>query len=102
MTETDLLRGVLDIAKVYGWRTLHVRPARTAHGWRTAVSGDGIGWPDVVAVRGSRIVAAELKAERGRLTPDQDRWLYDLAAAGVDVHVWRPSDYPDGVVEALR
>jgi hypothetical protein len=102
MTENDLLRGVLDLARILGWRTIHIRPARTAHGWRTAVQGDGIGWPDVVAVRGSRIVAAELKASKGRTTPEQDAWLEALAATGAETHVWKPEHYPDAIAEALR
>jgi hypothetical protein len=102
MSESDLLRGVLDIAKLYNWRSLHLRPARTTHGWRTAVAGDGVGFPDLLLVRGRSLVAAELKAERGRLTAEQDAWLYDLAAAGVDIHIWRPRDYPDHIAEVLR
>jgi hypothetical protein len=30
---------VIELAKLRGWRTAHFRPARTAHGWRTAVLG---------------------------------------------------------------
>ena len=102
MTESDLLAGVLDLCRTLGWRTLHVRPARTAHGWRTPIQGDGAGWPDLFAVRRECIVAAELKVGRGKLSDDQDRWLDDLAAAGVDVHVWRETDYPDAIAEMLR
>jgi hypothetical protein len=102
MTEADLLRGVLDLCRVLGWRTLHVRPARTAHGWRTAVQGDGAGFPDVLALRGDCIVAAELKADRGNLTDEQRDWLAAFAASGADVHVWRPVDYPDAIAAVLR
>lgn len=104
MSENDLLAGVLDLARVLGWRTIHVRPGRTLQGWRTSVSGDGKGWPDVFAVqpRSGRIVAAELKAELGRLTDEQGAWLSDLTACGVETFVWRPSDYPEAIAEALR
>lgn len=100
MTENELLTGVLDVCRLLGWRTIHLRPARSATSWRTAVHG--VGFPDVLAVRGSRIVAAELKVGRKQLTAEQGRWLTDLAAAGADCHVWRETDYPDGIVEALR
>ena len=36
------------------------------NGWRTPVQGDGVGWPDVLAIRGPRIVAVEFKVAPGR------------------------------------
>lgn len=102
MSESDLLRGVLDLCRVLGWRTLHIRPGRTAGSWRTPVQGDGAGFPDVLALRGDRLVVAELKGGAGRVTVEQDAWLGAFAEAGVEVHVWRPSDYPDAIAEALR
>jgi hypothetical protein len=69
------------------WRAIHTYPLRTKHGWKTGVSGPGCsGFPDVLAVKDGRLVAAELKSAKGRLTQD---WLRDLAAAGAEVHVWR-------------
>ncbi len=102
MTELDLMAGVLDLARVLGWTRAHFRPGRTAHGWRTAVSGDGVGFPDLVLVRPPRIVVAECKAQTGRTTTAQTRWLSDLAACGLDVYTWRPTDYPDGIAAVLR
>lgn len=55
----------------------------TEHGWRSPVQGAGRGFPDVLAIRGDRIIAAELKSDRGRLTDEQSQWLDALAAAGV-------------------
>jgi hypothetical protein len=72
------------------WRAIHTYPLRTKHGWKTGVSGPGCaGFPDVLAVRDGRLLAAELKLAKGRLSPDQRNWLRDLAAAGAEVHVWR-------------
>ena len=85
---------MLDLFRAMGWRTLHVRPGRTLNGWSTTVAGDGVGFVDVFAVRGSRIVAAELKVGRGKVTPEQAAWLEALQAAGVESHVWREDDYP--------
>lgn len=51
MTEADLLTGTLDIARVASWRIIHVRPGRTAHGWRTTVSGADT----ILARRGLRV-----------------------------------------------
>jgi hypothetical protein len=80
---------------------MHIRPARTASGWRTPVSGNGVGFPDVIAVKDGRVIAAELKTAKGRLGPGQREWLDALAAAGVEVFVWTPSDW-DSIAAMLR
>ena len=67
MTETELLTNVLELSTLLGWRTAHFRPAMTSHGWRTAVSGDGKGFPDLVLVSG-RVLFVELKGARGKVT----------------------------------
>lgn len=103
MSERELEAAVLDLAAILHWRRAHFRPAMTSRGWRTAVSGDGAGWPDLILVRPPRIVVAELKADKGRLTADQDAWLSDLAACGIATFVWRPANLDDGsILEALR
>lgn len=91
MNETMLLDAVLKLAKMYGWRSAHFRPAMTGRGWRTAVQGDGKGYPDVTLVR-DRVVFAELKSATGRLAPEQVTWIDRLRAAGAEVWVWRPAD----------
>jgi hypothetical protein len=94
MTEAQFTTAVLGLMRVLGWRSMHVRPARTAAGsWRTPIAGDGIGWPDVVAVKDDRLVAAELKVAGGRLGPGQREWLAALAAAGCEVYVWTPKSW---------
>ena len=104
MTEADLLAGVIDLAHALGYKAAHFRPAQTRHGWRTPVSADGAGFPDLVLVRArdGRLVAAELKAERGTLTSGQRDWLGDLKSAGVPAYTWRPADYPDAIAAVLR
>ena len=92
MLESDLLDAVLALAKVYGFRAVHWRAAKTAHGWRTPVQGDGKGWPDLLLVKGGRMIAAELKSDTGRLAPEQRLWLSVLEGAGVETYLWRPSD----------
>jgi hypothetical protein len=100
MTETELLNGVLAMAEVFGWRTAHFRPAMTSHGWRTAVSGDGRGFPDLILVRGGHLIAAELKSGRGVVSDEQIAWL-DALAGVADVHVWRPRDWIDGTIQKI-
>ncbi len=122
MREEVLLVRVLELAKLYGWRSAHFRPAQTQRGrWVTAVQGDGKGYPDVTLVHGpaGRLVFAELKAQRGRFDPAQVAWLDDLRAVAEDVaqvaaysaavvdrppvsvHTWRPADLLDGRIEAV-
>lgn len=98
MSEDDLLSSVLDLCRLLHLRTAHFRPARTERGWRTPVSGDGKGWPDLIIV-GNRLIARELKSERGRTTPEQVVWRQVLFGAGVDATDWRPSDWRSGRIE---
>lgn len=99
-TEAEFQSYVLDLAALLGWRVAHFRPARTEKGWRTAVAADGKGFPDLVLVR-DRVIFAELKSDTGRLSGEQEEWLEDLAAAGAETYIWRPSDRTS-VEAALR
>jgi hypothetical protein len=101
MTEAAFLDSVLALARLRGWRCHHQRPAMTRHGWRSPISGDA-GWPDLVAVRPPRVLIAELKIKRGRLTPDQIVWLELLEECpAIESHVWRPVDWAE-IESALR
>jgi hypothetical protein len=99
LTEREFTRMVLELAKLRGWRSAHFRPARTVKGWRTAVQGDGAGWPDLFCLRRAELLAAELKVGNGRLSPQQNGWLAALRAAGVPCFVWYPRDW--AVIEAV-
>ena len=101
VTERDWQRQVTDAAELFGWSWAHFRPARTERGWRTAVSGPlGAGFPDLVMVKGDRLIFAELKAEGARLRPEQTTVL-DALRGAADVYVWRPSQLPE-VLDALQ
>jgi hypothetical protein len=93
ITEAEFTRQVLGLAKVHGWRRAHFRPARTAKGWRTAVQGDGVGFPDLVLLRGDTLVVAELKCGNNVLTSDQQTWLRAFKDAGAEIYVWWPEDW---------
>lgn len=91
VSEADWTVAVIALAQLAGWRTFHARPAWTTQGYRTPVSGDGVGFPDLILVKDTLILAVELKAERGKTTLAQDAWLDALTLAGVTTAVWRPS-----------
>lgn len=93
---------------------------RRWHGYHTHNSRHSVsGFPDWVLVRQPRILFVELKTDTGKISPDQQQWLGELAhcetharwlveqvgLAGVqpivEVHVWRPADW-DQIVETLR
>jgi hypothetical protein len=58
------------------------------------------GFPDswIINLKTGRAMFRELKAQAGKLTPDQRMLGYALAAGGHDWAVWRPSDYADGTI----
>ncbi len=90
LTETDWQARVADLGRWRGWRVHYSADSRRS----TA------GWPDLVMVRRSRLVIAELKTATGRVTAEQRRWLAALAAVpGVEAYLWRPKDW--AVVERL-
>lgn len=55
------------------------------------------GFPDLVIVGADSILYRELKKEGGRVTPDQQRWIEAINAAGGDAAVWRPSQFSTDV-----
>lgn len=87
---------VMQVAAIHGWRQAHFRPSMTRDGrWLTAMAGDA-GYPDLTLAHPTKgILFAELKAEKGRVTLEQELWHKYLLAArtvGTAVHIWRPSD----------
>ena len=101
LTEAAFTRMVLDAARIFGWRSLHIRPGRTKDGWRTPLQGDGKGWPDLFLVRGRQVIAAELKVGRNPVTYEQARWIAALEGAGIPCFVWRPENL-DAIEALLR
>ena len=105
LSEDDLRAQVNDVAAIFGWDWMFVKPLRAAGGiWKTPTFGTlGKGWPDTLFVRerDGREIFAEFKRELGKVEPDQERVLSFLRRAGKEVHVWRPSDF-DRIVEILR
>ena len=108
MTEDDLLRNVLHLAKLLGLRTAHFRPAKVGDRWVTAVQGDGKGFPDLVIVGPKGVLFRELKSAKGRLTREQSAWAAALIRAGGNWGEWLPKHWgADGgrireELEALR
>ncbi len=105
--ERRLQNAIVDAARLKGYMVFHTRPALSAKGWRTPVQYDGKGFPDLCLVGPERIIFAEIKSEKGKLSREQEHWLAGLAKVAlatdhVRVCVWTPADWPDRVLEALQ
>jgi hypothetical protein len=97
--EKDFQKQVLDYAKIYGWRRAHFRKVRVqrANGsvyWETPVAADGKGFPDLVLVRDTVILVAELKVPGNATSPEQQAWLDAFGKGGALVYVWYPEHWP--------
>lgn len=108
INEEQFLKQVIELAHLTGWTVAHFRTARMirANGstaWLTPVQGDGKGFPDLVMVKGKKLIFAELKSSKGKLTYEQDTWLMILQNALPEkrTYVWRPSDW-DEIVKVLE
>ena len=95
MTEDELLTAILDAAMWRQWRTHHIRRSDRA------IQQGHAGFPDIIAVRGARLVVAELKSARGRVEEAQTAWLDTFRRTGAECFVWRPADLDDAL-EVLR
>jgi hypothetical protein len=88
MTEEQLQTSVVQLAGLCGWEWFHDEDSRR----------NRAGLPDLILVRGHRLLWRELKTATGRVRHDQKRWIALLQAAGEDVGVWRPDDWFDGTI----
>lgn len=92
VTEKQFTQQIADLARFLGYKYYH--PWLSIHSPR--------GFPDICLVKGKRLIFAELKTDKGVLSPHQIEWLDALKETGkVEVYVWRPADF-DGIAEILR
>lgn len=75
---------VIDLSKLFGWKHYFT--------WTSIHSPKG--FPDLVLVR-ERVIFAELKTEKGKITPNQQEWIDALRKANQEVYLWRPSDFDE-------
>ncbi len=85
-SEAHFQRQVEQLAGFYGWGLRY----HTFDSRRSAK-----GFPDLVLVRPPELLIVELKGERTRVTAEQREWLDALELCGLEVHLWRPSDFDD-------
>jgi len=92
--EKELQQAIYDCARYLGWLAYHVYDARRSTP----------GFPDLVLIRPPRLIVAELKTEKGKLSDAQVLWMAKFRALpDVETYVWRPSSWLSGeVLEILR
>lgn len=91
MTEKQLLEGIRKESKVFGWAAYHTHRSQFSEP----------GWPDLVLSKGRRMIFAELKRELEKASPHQVMWLDRLADAGMEVYLWKPSDWYRGEIDEI-
>jgi len=82
ITEKQFEGQVKYLAKLFGWRYYHT--------WRSIHSPAG--FPDVVMVRPPRLIFAELKSEKGKVSEEQWEWMEALGKVA-EVYLFRPDDF---------
>lgn len=103
MTEAQLQATVTSALTRCGWWSYHTHDARRSER----------GFPDLFAIRGDRMLFAELKTEAGRVSAAQHavlallRTIADVVntatgRATITVAVWRPSDLDEALQVIAR
>lgn len=86
ISEKDFMQAVIDVAKRNGFIVYHTRDSRRSVA----------GFPDLVALRTTRLVVAELKVGDRQPEADQLTWLEAWRLIpGAEVFVWRPSQWAE-------
>jgi hypothetical protein len=94
ISEKKFLQQVIELAKIYHWEYYHTFDSRHS----------AAGFPDLILIRvedKGRIVVAECKSEKGKVTVFQDKWIKMFRDCGVEAYIWRPSQW-DEIVECLK
>ena len=86
LSEKDFQQAVRDLAVLLGWTVWCTWDSRRSPA----------GEPDLRMVRPPRVIFAELKTEKGRLTQMQAEVGELLAGCpGVEYYLWRPGDWDE-------
>ncbi len=86
-SEKEFQARVVKLAKERGWKCFHPFDMRKSEP----------GWPDISAVRGKRLLFAELKVGRRKATKEQLEWMAALEQTAAEVYLWTP-----GCIEEIR
>ena len=91
MTERDLQANIVKLAGYLGYRVYHTYDSRRSDK----------GWPDLALAKTGRFLVIEVKREDGHISTEQAGWLLALDRAGVETHVFRPSQWLDNTIQEV-
>ncbi len=84
--EKEWQKRVEGALRQYGWLVYHTLRSK----------GSTPGYPDICAVKGERLLYAELKTEKGKLSAAQNEWMDALARVPcAETYIWRPSQFEE-------
>lgn len=83
-TEKDLREQIRDLCKVFGWKFYFT--------WTSLHSPRGM--PDLILCKPPRLIFAELKTDKSKLSSHQQEWIDLLTECrgNIECYVWRPAD----------
>jgi hypothetical protein len=99
--ESEFLSQVIETAQLLGWACAHFRGVRIQRKdgscyYATPVQADGEGFPDLLLLKGKKMICLECKVGGRKPTERQMRWLSMLARVpGIECYVCRPKDWPE-------
>jgi len=82
-TEKAFQSAVVDLALRCGWLPYHTYDSRRCTP----------GFPDLILLRDTRQVVAELKIEPNKPTDTQREWLSAFGKVGAETFIWYPADW---------
>ena len=82
MLEKEFQEAVRNLAVRFGWLCYHTHRSDRSEP----------GFPDLVLVRAPRLIFAELKSAKGRMSVPQLIWHGALSGTAAEAYVWRPAD----------
>jgi hypothetical protein len=92
-TEAAFQARLISYAVGRGWEWMHI--GRTGKYAANGAKGTlGTGWPDLTLVRGTRLIFAELKAQRAPIPGAEQQRVLLILSDAAEVYHWRPSDWP--------
>ena len=89
--EKEWMQQVIDLARMLGYLVYHTHNSIRSEK----------GYPDLMCIRPPRLIVVEVKTLKGRLTPEQKKWLEWFKACGVETYVWRPNQLEE-IIEILQ
>jgi Holliday junction resolvase len=82
ISEAEFQAQVVELAKLWGWRAYHTFDSRKSVA----------GFPDLILIRGERLLAVELKTDKGDTTPEQTDWLMAFGrVTDCTSFLWKPA-----------